>query len=380
MTDPHRGIITGPGAWTGAEIQHDESWIYHLSAEAVEEIDAALAHAKSTGASIPFPSDAFPLPRFAAALDNILEEIENGRGFMLVRGIPRERYTDEECELLYWGLGVHLGTPVSQNARGHLLGHVRDEGRLYADPNARGYQTSERMDFHTDLLPVDLLGLFCLRTAKSGGESKVVSALTIHNVLRDERPDLLEALYGPFYLDWRGEEPEGERPWFSIPMFSERDGNVSTRLCSLAYYESTVRFGGQYRPTAIQREALAMVQEIANRPELMLSMDFEEGDIQLLNNHTTMHARTAFEDFDEPVRQRHLLRMWIAVSEERRRPLSKALDDRYELVRRGGIHAKTAIPPDIRQREGGHARTQAPRRQARTVDRGVAARLKGNPA
>ena len=344
MTDPQRDIITGPGAWIGAQIQHDESWIYRLSAEAVREIDAALAQVKSAGAGIPFPKESFPLPRFAAELDSILEEIERGRGFVLVRGIPRGRYTDEECELLYWGLGVHLGAPVSQNARGHLLGHVRDEGRAYADPSARGYQTRERMDFHTDLLPVDLLGLFCLRAAKSGGASKVVSALTLHNVLREERPDLLESLYGLFHLDWRGEQPAGAPPWFSIPMFSERDGQVSTRLCSLAYYESAARFGAQYRPTAIQREALEMAQDIANRPELMLSMDFQEGDIQLLNNHTTLHARTAFEDHDEPVRQRHLLRMWIAVSDERRRPLAHALDERYGLVRQGGIPARTAIP------------------------------------
>lgn len=335
-----RDTITGPGAWIGLEIQHDESWIYRLDAAAVEEIDAALAHAKSLGASIPFAADAFPLPRFAAELDNILEEIENGRGFILLRGIPRSRYTHEECALIYWGLGVRLGNPVSQNARGHRLGHVRDEGRVLADPNARAYQTSQRMDFHTDLLPVDVLGLFCLRTARSGGASKVVSALTVHNILRDERPDLLEALYGMFHLDWRGEEPEGEQPWFTIPMFSARDGKVTTRICSLAYYESAARFGEQFRPTDIQREALVTVQDIANRPELMLSMDFQEGDIQLLNNHITMHSRTAFEDYDEPGRQRHLLRMWIAVSDERRRPLSDALAGRYRWVREGGIPTK----------------------------------------
>ncbi len=334
--------ITGPGAWIGPEIQHDESWIYRIDAAAVAEIEAALAHAKRVGAKIPFAVDAFPLPRFAAALDNVLEEIENGRGFMLLRGIPRSRYTDEECALIYWGLGVHLGNPVSQNARGHRLGHVRDEGRDIADPNARAYQTSGRMDFHTDLLPVDVLGLFCLRTAKSGGASKVVSALTIHNMLRDERPDLLEALYGMFHLDWRGEEPVDEQPWFTIPMFSARDGKVTARICSLAYYESAARFGGQYRPTDIQREALEMVQEIANRPELMLSMDFQEGDIQLINNHITLHAREAFEDHDEPGRQRHLLRMWIAVSDERRRPLSDALASRYRWVREGGIPVKAA--------------------------------------
>jgi hypothetical protein len=335
-----RKPICDPGAWIGRELQRDSSWIHQLSAQSLKEIDYALETVKRSGARIPFARDAFPLPHVLAELDAILDEVENGRGFVLVRGIPRERYSDEECELIYWGLGVHFGTPVSQNARGHLLGHVRDEGRTIADPNARAYQTRMRMDFHTDMLPVDVLGLFCMRRAKSGGESKVVSALTVHNVLREERPDLLDALYGTFHLDWRGEEPEGEAPFFSLPMFSERDARVTTRICSLAYYKSAARFGRQYAPTALQVEALETVQEIANRPELMLSMDFEEGDIQLLNNHMTLHARTAYEDFDEPRLQRHLLRMWIAVGDEKRRPLAASLADRYRWVERGGIPVK----------------------------------------
>jgi hypothetical protein len=340
--EQQRDIITGPGAWIGPEIQRDPSWIHRLDAAAIAEIDAALGHAKRVRAKIPFPKDAFPLRTVAKALDRILEEIEHGRGFVLLRGIPRERYTDEECALVYWGLGVHLGTPVSQNSRGHLLGHVRDEGRIHADPNARGYQTSERMDFHTDMLPVDVLGLFCLRTARSGGASKLVSALTLHNVLRSERPDLLEALYGTFHVDWRGEEPEGEEPWFTLPMFSARQGRITARMVSLPYYESAARHGEQYRPTAIQREALEAVQNIANRPELMLSMDFQEGDVQLINNHILLHAREAFVDHPEPGRERHLLRMWIAVADERRRPLADALAERYRWVRAGGIPAKTA--------------------------------------
>ena len=340
-----RDIISDPAAWIGAEIQDDPAWTRHLRSDTIEEIDAALAHAKRAGARIPFGKELFPLPRVAAELDGILDEVENGRGFMLVRGIPRHRYTDEDCELLYWGLGVHLGRPISQNARGHLLGHVRDEGRVQSDPRARGYQTSQRMDFHTDLLPMDIVALFCARTAKSGGESKIVSALTLHNVLREERPDLLAALYEPFHVDWRGEEPEREPPFFTLPMFSERNGKVATRLVSIPYYKSAARFGEQYAPTPIQLEALEKVQEIANRPELMLSMDFQEGDIQLLNNHTTLHARTAFEDFDEPGMQRHLLRMWIAVDEKRRRPLAETLAGRYEWVKRGGIPVKASATP-----------------------------------
>jgi hypothetical protein len=333
-------MVVGPGVWFGRDLQQDASWIHRLDARAIEEIESALAHAKRAGARIPFGADLFPLPRLAGVLDGILEEVENGRGLALLRGIPRDRYTEEECELLYWGLCAHLGRPVSQNARGHLLGHVRDEGRVIADPGVRLYQTNRRMDFHTDMLPVDLLGLFCLRTAKSGGESRVVSALTVHNVLNEERPDLLAALYGRFHIEWRGEEPAGERPWFTIPMFSARDGKVTSRICNRTYFESAARFGDEYRPSDLQREALDAAQEIANRPALMLAMDFQEGDIQLLNNHMTLHARTAYEDHDDPARQRHLLRMWIAVPDARRRPLSDALVDRYRWVERGGIPAR----------------------------------------
>lgn len=335
-----RPVITGPAAWIGPEIQHDATWIHHLSAASIAEIDRALVHAKRAGARVPYAKRLFPLERVAAEFDALLHEIENGRGYVLVRGIPRAHYTDEECELIYWGLGLHLGTPVSQNARGHLLGHVRDEGRIHADPNARGYQTNERMDFHTDMLPVDVLGLFCLRTAKRGGASKLVSALTVHNVLRAERPDLLDALYSDFHIDWRGEEPAGEKPCFTLPMFSERAGRITTRIVSLPYYESAARHGEEYRPKPIQLEALRKVQEIANRPELMLTMDFQEGDIQLINNHVMLHAREAYEDHPEPGRERHLLRMWIAVDEARRRPLADALADRYRWVERGGIPAR----------------------------------------
>jgi hypothetical protein len=340
MTAQTRAIINDPAAWIGPRIQNDPAWVYRFDAAALAEIDAALAHAQRSGVRIPFGKDAFPLPILSAALDSILHEIEHGRGFMLLRGLPRGRYTDAECELIYWGLGVHLGLPVSQNSRGHLLGHVRDEGRTQADPDARAYQTSQRMDFHTDMLPVDVLGLFCLRTAKSGGASKLTSALTIHNVMRDECPDLLETLYGAFHIDWRGEQPPGENPWFTLPMFSECQGKVTTRINSVPYYDSAARHGERYRLTPAQREALERVQEIANRPELMLTMDFQEGDVQLINNHVMLHAREAYEDYPEPGRERHLLRMWIAVDDARRRPLAEALANRYEWVRRGGIPAR----------------------------------------
>ena len=344
MSEQISGEITHKGAWLGPDIQGGgEDWIHHLSAAALADLDAALLHVQDAGLQIPFGKEDFPLTHCAAELAALLPEIQNGLGFCVLRGIPRDKYTDAECELLYWGLGVHIGRPVSQNDRGHLLGHVLDEDRSYDDPSARGYQTAQRMDFHCDLLPVDVLGLFCLHQAKTGGMSHLVSSLTVHNVLHRERPDLLDVTYQPFYLDWRGEEPEGEQPWYAIPMFSSADGRVTSRFTSRQYLQSCERFGAKYTLTDMQRECLDLVQQIANRPELRVSFRLQEGDIQLVNNHTTMHARDAFEDFDDPALKRHLLRMWIALPDDMRRTLSAQLDCRYKWVEAGGIPLKEAI-------------------------------------
>lgn len=342
MVDILRKKITGPGAWRGPEIQDDPSWIMPLSGSDIEEIDAALRHVQSLGLQIPFSAEHFPLPALSAKLNEVPDRLEDGLGVVLLRGLPRGNYSAQECELIYWGIGVHLGRPVSQNTRGHLLGHVRDEGRVVGDPTARLYQTRAKMDFHSDQLPVDVLGLFCVRTAKEGGASALTSVYTVHNVILKERPDLLDALYQPFNIDWRGEEPQGEQPWYKCPMFSYAGGKVSSRITSRAYFNGVVRFGEELGLSDVQREALDFVQEVANRPELRLRMHFTEGDMQFINNHAILHAREAFEDHDEPDRKRHLLRMWIALPEVRRRALAPILAERYSFVARGGISKKVA--------------------------------------
>ncbi len=333
-------IISGPSVWTGPELQDDLNWIMDLDDNDVAEIDAALAAVKASGLSIPFAASAFPLPTFAKKIDHIVDRVANGKGLTLVRGLARERYSDADCELIYWGIGIHIGTPVSQNARGHVLGHVRDEGRVLSDSNVRPYQTASKMDFHCDLLPVEILGLFCLRPAKSGGESYIVSAFTVHNVILEERPDYLEALYQPFNLDWHGEEPEGAQQWYTMPMFSAQDGKVTSRITSRRFVHSVTRHSENLAASRLQLEAIDFAQEVARRPKLRLSMTFEAGDMQFLNNLTTLHGRSGFEDYDEPQRKRHLLRMWIALNEARRRPLAPLLDERYGWVERGGIPKK----------------------------------------
>ena len=334
--------LTGPGAWLGPELQDDSSWIMQLDGDDVAEIDAALAAVKDAGLSVPFPTSAFPLPTLSHKIDALVNYVSNEKGLTLVHGLPRERYSDADCELIYWGIGMHIGTPVSQNRRGHILGHVRDEGRSIDDPSARPYQTASKMDFHCDLMPVDVLGLFCARAAKLGGESYVVSAETMHNVILAERPDYLETLYQPFNVDWADEQPAGNQPWYTMPMFSVCDGKITSRITSRRFVQMVTRYGEQLAASATQLEAIDFAQQVAQRPELRLAMTLAEGDMQFLSNHTTLHGRSAFEDTDDADRQRHLLRMWIALDDAKRRPLSTLLDERYSWVERGGIPQKHA--------------------------------------
>lgn len=337
MIEIIRDEIATPDTWVGPEIQEDSRWLYELSEDEIEEIDGALQTIKAAGHEIPFAADAFPIPEFSMRLDELVSRVSDGLGVILIRGVPRERYTNDECALIYWGIGAHIGRPVSQNSRGHLLGHVTDEGKTLDDPDARGYQTRNRLDFHCDQLPVDLLGLFCLRKSKSGGASFLVSAPAVHNVMREERPDLLEILYKPFHVDWRGDHPDGAQPWYDCPMLSAHKGRLAARVTNRSFMESVSRYGDELTLTDIQREALDVFQEISNRAELRLQMYFEEGDMQFINNHTILHAREAYEDYEEPERKRHLMRMWIALEDARRRELAPILAERAAFVRDGGI-------------------------------------------
>jgi len=266
----------------------------------------------------------------------------DGRGFILIKSLPVERWTKLQAALAFLIIGVHLGQLRMQNAEGHLLGHVRDLGRSSTDPNTRIYQTRERQTHHTD--SCDVVGLLCLQAAKSGGLSSLVSSTTIFNEMRRRRPDLLRVLLDPIETDRRGEVPEAGKPYFTIPVFNYAHGLVSA-IYQRQYIESARRFPGVPPLTPQQIEALDLLDELANDPKLNLMMELEPGDIQLVHNHTILHDRTAFEDFPEPERKRHLLRLWLAPAKARSLP--EVFAERFGSITpgdRGGVTIKGSKP------------------------------------
>jgi hypothetical protein len=316
----------------------EAEWTYRLSPGDVAEIEDAGAAVRRRGLELAAVTrEDFPLPTLGPVLDRLRRDVVDGRGFVRLRGLPVEGRPIEESATLYWGLGTYFGTARSQNAKGHLLGHVYDlgQGLSATNPLLRSYQTAERQRFHIDR--ADLVALLCLRRAKSGGASAIVSSMTLHNVMAERRPDLLERLYRPFPTDRRGEIPENKAPFYEAPVFNEYDGRVSV-LYSRLHIGSSQRFPEAPRLLPEDLEALDMFGELANDPELRLDMHFAPGDVQILHNHTILHARSAYEDWPEPERRRHLLRLWLCPPDAR--PLPPVFAEVYGRVTvgdRGGI-------------------------------------------
>jgi hypothetical protein len=262
--------IEGPSAWIGADIRGREAeWSYRLSPSDIAEIEAALKSVQARGLDIAaIRRDDFPLPTLGPVLDRLRAEVLDGRGFVLLRGVPVEDRPIAESAAAYWGIGSYFGSARSQNAKGHLLGHVYDLGGSSAtDPTVRSYATSERQNFHIDRC--DVVALLCLRRAKSGGQSAIVSSMTVHNVMLARRPDLLERLCRPFPVDRRGEVPEGKAPFYEAPVFNEHAGKVSV-LYSRLHIGSSQRFPEARRLTPEDIEALDMLAALAGDPELRL--------------------------------------------------------------------------------------------------------------
>ncbi len=307
--------VGSPAAWRGREIAQRDDWRMRLDAGHIEEIEAALAHAEETGRPTEaLRADDFPLEGLRAEIARWRRELDGGRGFQVVSGVPVERWTEQQAERFFWCLGIHLGTPGAQNPQGDLLGHVRDTGDDAADPFVRLYRTSSDIAYHCDA--ADVVGLLCLRAAKRGGASRIASSVAVYDELLRRRPDLVTRLYEPFALDVRNEDSSGQLQHIPIPPCRAAGGRVRTFYHS-DYFRSAQRHADVPRFSDGERELLDLYEEIANDPDLYLDMQLEPGDIQWLSNHVCLHARTAYEDHQDPARRRHLLRLWLSIEAER---------------------------------------------------------------
>jgi hypothetical protein len=337
MKDPLTAIA-GAAAWTGAAMRTRRDWLVELGAAELAEIEAAMRGAIARDLDIlDVDRAAFPLPGLGARLAALREELLWGRGFVQLRGLPVARWTRREAALAYWGIGAHFGRAVSQNAKGHALGHVRDLGFSADDPNARVYQTTARQFFHTD--SCDIVALLCLQTARSGGLSCLVSSATVFNEMLARRRDLVVELMRPVCIDRRGEASASGVGWWKAAVFNLRDGLLTT-IYTRRYIESAQRFPDVPRLSAAYREALDLFDAICEEPRVRLDVEFRPGDVQLLCNHSVLHDRTAYEDWPEPARKRHLLRLWLCPPHGRELPPEFA--SRYgsvEIGNRGGIAA-----------------------------------------
>ena len=325
--------ITSPVAWTGRDMMAaPERWTYRLSDADVAEIENAATIFIDSGRPLgQITRDLFPLPEFGVWLESLRETLIHGIGFQLITGLPVETYSGDMRATIFCG----IGRARSQNAAGHLLGHVRDVGADINDPNTRIYQTTSRQSFHTD--SCDVVGLLCVREAMSGGDSMLASSMTAYNEILKRRPELAPHLFLPVATDRRGEVPENEDPFFTIPVYSWHR-NFLTCIYQRNYIDSAQRFETAPRLSAQQLEALDLLDDIVNEPDMHLRMRLQPGDMQFVYNHSLLHDRTGFTDWPEAEKRRHLLRLWLAVPGDR--PLPAVFAQRYGSVdvgERGGV-------------------------------------------
>ena len=334
---PPAQAIKGSSSWIGKEIsQQKDSWLIQLDDNTIQELEKAAEYYLSLNKDIgEIKATDFPLPNFSLHLQTLHEKLLHGIGFEVLRGLPIEKYNQKTVATIFCGIGAHIGSARSQNADGHILGHVRDIGAKSKDTNTRIYQTRERQTFHTD--SADVVGLICLQEAKHGGESLLVSAESIYNRMLEQRPDLLALLFEPIATDRRGEIPEGGKPYMEIPVFNWHKEKL-TVFYQRQYIESAQRFESVLPLTEKHIEALDCFDAIANDPEMYIQMQLQAGDMQFVYNHSQLHDRKGFIDWEYPEKRRHMLRLWLSPLGDRELP--ECFAERYgslEIGNRGGI-------------------------------------------
>lgn len=313
MTTP----VESPADWRGADLQqHPGGWVHPLTASEIAELACAIAHVKSLGKELrQVTAHDFPLVALRPALADWLERLERGLGFVLVRGFPVREWTKQDAAIAYWIIGRHLGDPVPQNAAGEVLVDVRDTGADKSNHSTRLYKTRAELTFHTD--GADIIGLQCLRAAKSGGVSRICSSVHVYNEVLRRRPDLAPLMFDTYQHHAHGQFGAEGPQTFAYPIVTV-DGAVF-RMFLLPWYirNAAADFPQVAGLSDAQRELLDLLEALPMEDGVALDMSFQPGDMQFLKNSVILHARSDYEDHDDPDEKRHLLRLWLTARQFR---------------------------------------------------------------
>jgi hypothetical protein len=305
-------LASSPADWRGAALQdRAELWLHRLAAPEIEALERGVVRVLAAGADFRRATAAdCSLDALAAPLAGWLDRLDRGLGFVLVRGLPVDRWTREEAAAAYWLIGRHLGDPVPQNAAGELLVDVRDAGASSANHDTRLYRTRAELTFHTD--GADIIGLLCLRAAKAGGVSRICSSVHVYNEIVRRRPDLAPLLFESYHHHAHGQFGASGPPTFQYPIVTLTDAAFRMFLLPWYIHNAAADFPDIARLSPQQRELLELLETIPLEAGVALDMSFQPGDMQFLKNSVILHARTEYEDFDDPEAKRHLLRLWLA--------------------------------------------------------------------
>lgn len=308
---------SGRSVWTAKNLAASNDWLFQLPDTALREIDDSVTRLKTRGAKLEDIGAAdFPLHSLDNHIKALKDEIATGRGFAIIRGLEAARYSTDDLRMIFWGIGSHFGIPMPQSFLGDRIGDVMDFSDVETDPRKRrGYHSGGAQDTHTD--SSDIVAMLSIRTAKSGGESRLTSAHAVHNLMMDACPGLLKVLYDGFFIRGTDTDAAAEgRPALSahrVPAYKYTDGWLNSFYVR-GYVERAVK-AGDIRLTPEEEAAVVAFAAFGNHPDVMLNMLLEPGDMQIFNNRTILHGRAHFEDHPERERRRHLLRLWLSVPE-----------------------------------------------------------------
>ena len=313
-----RQPIIGRSAWRPSDFPSKEAFSFTLTPKHFAAFDAALARNRQRPTE-DVSHDDFVLDTIADDVATWRHEVLHGRGFLVLREFPLQRYSQDELATIYWGLGTYFGRAVSQSPLGDRLGHVVDVGGK--DRRERAYRSSRELTLHTDRC--DVLGMLCLHKAMAGGVSGYASAHTIYNDILASRPALLEPLFTGFHYHRFGEQLPGEPAVtpHKVPVLSEWQGALS-----VVFLRAYIDMGAKELGLALtdeERAALDYFEEVARRDDVQLTFMLEPGEAIFFNNCMILHNRTSFEDYADAARKRHLLRLWLML--DGARPLAPAI-------------------------------------------------------